>query len=68
MGIEQPINYQCDGGENFQITFNEDQALLQLPQEDYALKRTIPASGMKYILDDGMPDISAAIVLSRLRG
>ncbi|MDD9176366.1 hypothetical protein ERW49_16420 [Aliivibrio finisterrensis] len=62
MGTAQPVNYQCDGGKNFQITFNEDKALLQLPKEDYALKRAVSASGMKYISDDGMPDISAAIV------
>lgn len=62
MGTAQPVHYACDAGRNFQITFNEDKALLQLPKEDYALKRAVSASGMKYISDDGMPDISAAIV------
>ena len=62
VGTAQPVHYACDAGRNFQITFNEDKALLQLPKEDYALKRAVSASGMKYISDDGMPDISAAIV------
>lgn len=62
MGTAQPVHYVCDAGRNFQITFSDDKALLQLPKEDYALKRAVSASGMKYISDDGMPDISAAIV------
>ncbi|MGR6840354.1 MliC family protein [Aliivibrio wodanis] len=62
MGTAQPIHYQCDNDRNFQITFNKDKALLQLPKEDYALKRAVSASGMKYISDDGMPDISTTII------
>ncbi|PQJ88575.1 MliC family protein [Aliivibrio sifiae] len=61
MGTAKPVHYQCEEGRNFQITFNEDKALLQLPKEDYALKRAVSASGMKYISDDGMQDVSTAI-------
>lgn len=62
MGTEKPIHYECDAGKRFQITFNQDKALLQLPSDDYALKRVVSASGMKYISDDGMPDISSMII------
>lgn len=62
MGTAQPVHYTCEAGRNFQITFNDDKALLQLPKEDYALKRAVSASGMKYISDDGMPDVSKTIV------
>ena len=62
MGTAQPVHYECEFGRVFQITFNEDKALLQLPKDDYALKRVESASGMKYTSDDGMPDISTAII------
>lgn len=61
MGTAKPVHYQCEEGRSFQITFNEDNALLQLPKEDYALKRAVSASGMKYISEDGISDMSTAI-------
>ncbi|OCH05213.1 MliC family protein [Aliivibrio fischeri] len=62
MGAAKPVHYECEAGRNFDITFNNDDALLKLPKEEYVLKRAVSASGMKYVLNDDMPDVSSAIV------
>ncbi|WP_063661752.1 MliC family protein [Aliivibrio fischeri] len=62
MGSAKPVHYECEAGRNFEITFNNDDALLTLPKEEYVLKRAVSASGVKYVLNDGMPDVSSAIV------
>ncbi|MUK27800.1 MliC family protein [Aliivibrio fischeri] len=62
MGSAKPVHYECEAGRNFDITLNNDDALLKLPKEEYVLKRAVSASGMKYVLNDDMPDVSSAIV------
>ncbi|MDD9196075.1 MliC family protein [Aliivibrio sp. S3MY1] len=61
MGTAKPIHYECDAGRNFDITFNNDDALLTLAKEEYLLKNAVTASGMRYVSSELIEDSGTAV-------